>query len=604
MSWLLDKMLKDNNRSREDFSRRSKMGQVFRRSGVPHSTEIERILALPRRRWQEDESNGWAQLAETLQECYRANEGGMALWPVQAVGLAELHDFGGLFAPVRVGGGKTLLSFLAPTVTGAERPLLLIPAKLGRKTRREFARLAEHWQSPHNLEIMTYELLGRDRGGEELLRIAPDLIIADEGHKLKNLRAGCTRKVRRYLKDNPDTRVAVMSGTITTRSLREYHHLLTWCLPRHMPLPRTWQELQDWADALDEKVDAFKRLAPGALLQFCGDEELKLATSEVEAPLQVARHAFRRRLVETPGVVATDEKELGVSLQIEWLRVETNEASHNAFMQLRQEWTTPDGHPICEAMEVWRHARELACGFYYRWDPYPPEEWLGPRRKWYAFVRETIKHTRKSIDTEYQVAKACKRGELDPTFYDEWQAVKHTFVPNTVPVWIHDAMLNVAATWLQDNRGLCWIEHRAFGERLSEVTGVPFFSNYGLDPTKRFIEDYEGPAIVSIASNSEGRNLQYTWSRNLIPSAPPNGGIWEQVLGRTHREGQPEDEVSCDVPMACSEQWEAFNQACADALYIQDTLGQPQKLCFADKTMPTTTEVIGWAAQDPAWWTG
>jgi hypothetical protein len=53
-------------------------------------------------------------------------------------------------------------------------------------------------------------------------------------------------------------------------------------------------------------------------------------------------------------------------------------------------------------------------------------------------------------------------------------------------------------------------------------------------------------------------------------------------LGRTHREGQEADEVSYDVMFACKEQMDGFLQALADARYLQDTLGSPQKLLYAD----------------------
>jgi hypothetical protein len=604
-----DILLARMGKTRQDFAKQSALGKVFRREGVPHSKELERVLGLPRRVWQSEYLDGpeLAGIGADLQELYGTEGCELPLWPVQIVAIVELHNYGGLFGPIKVGGGKTLLTHLAPVVVGAERPLLLIPAKLKGKTAREFKALARHWQGHPALEIMSYELLSRDRGGQELERIRPDLIIADEAHKLKNLRAGCTRKIRRHMQAYPETRFVAVSGTITTRSLREYHHLITWALPRAMPLPRPWGELQDWADALDEKVDEQRRLAPGALLQLCDKGELAVAQAGQVAPITAARRAFRRRLVETPGVVATEEAALGCSLQIEELRVPTSEAAHEAFMHLRLEWETPDGHPVCEAIEIWRHAREIACGFYYKWDPPAPPTWLGARREWAAFVRETIKHTRRALDTEFQVARACARGELDATAYQAWVDIRDGFKPHTVPVWIDDNMLAAAEGWLSVQReppGLCWVEHRAFGQRLSERTGIPYFSNEGRDATGHFIEDWEGPAILSIASNSEGRNLQHKWHRNLVVSAPPKGAVWEQLLGRTHREGQEADEVTCEVALACGEQWAAFQQSVADAHYIQDTMGTEQKLCFADVCMPDPSEVNARGLEDAAWWIG
>jgi superfamily II DNA or RNA helicase len=87
--------------------------------------------------------------------------------------------------------------------------------------------------------------------------------------------------------------------------------------------------------------------------------------------------------------------------------------------------------------------------------------------------------------------------------------------------------------------------------------------------------------ICSIASNSEGRNMQ-AWSTNLVVSPPTSGQTWEQMLGRTHRDGQEADEVSCHLLVSLREQADAFERACRDARYISDSTGQEQKLCYAD----------------------
>ncbi len=110
---------------------------------VPDSVELRRILALPKRDWRD--YNG---LVEHYTRELKTPAGTMTLKPVQAAALHELVTQRGLFAPIRVGGGKTLVSMLAPLVVGAQRPLLLIPANLRTKTLRDFDTLAHHWRRP------------------------------------------------------------------------------------------------------------------------------------------------------------------------------------------------------------------------------------------------------------------------------------------------------------------------------------------------------------------------------------------------------------------------------------------------------------------------
>lgn len=629
---MLQKMLAKSGKTMADFRSGSLVGKAFRQQGVERTRDLERVINIPRRVWSED--GGLSALASDLTdwlalkprqecrrrcghpktdlscpECVRASnacvcggEGRMALRPLQAKALEELHDFGGLLALIRVGGGKTLISMLSPVVLAAERPLLFVPAKLRDKTLREFALLRRHWLFHPKTAILSYEMLSRDGGWEMLQNINPDLVVCDEVHRLKSLASGCTRKARRWQKEHPECRWALMSGTITTRSLRDYAHLAKWSLKDWSPLPTEGDEVASWADALDTKVPINRRRQPGALLGLCDDAELTAVAADSNCATAVARGAFRRRLVQTPSVVATEERALGVSLEISHAMVDISKDCAADFRKLREDWETPDGHPFTEAVDLWRHARELACGLFYRWDPPAPDDWLLPRREWGKFVREMLSRRYKGIDTEFQVAKACKAGALPSDAYDAWTAVRDTFKPNSVPVWRHHAMITFAERWLKEAPGIVWTEHVAFAEELSRFASVPYFGEGGIDASGIPIETTPSDrAVASIASNSEGRNLQ-RWARCLVVSPPPNGRIWEQMLGRCHREGQEADEVEYTIVFACREQWEGFQQAIADARYVEETTGQPQKLLYADKDIPGADEVAGLGISgNPMW---
>jgi hypothetical protein len=72
------------------------------------------------------------------------------------------------------------------------------------------------------------------------------------------------------------------------------------------------------------------------------------------------------------------------------------------------------------------------------------------------------------------------------------------------------------------------------------------------------------------------------WSRNLVVAPPTSGKAWEQLLGRTHREGQQADEVSFEVFLPIQELKDCFERARADAKYLEETYGNRQKLNYAD----------------------
>lgn len=564
------------------------LGKIREAEGVRHTPELDRIIMIQRRAplTPDDE----AERIDLLTNHLRTPGGTMRLRPVQVQALVEAHDYQGLFGPIRVSGGKTLISLLAPIVLEARAPMLIVPAALIEKTRTEARKLAQHWKLPTFLHIVSYQALGRVSGASTLDNLNPDLIICDEAHKLKNKRAAVTKRVARYMHDHPDTRFIALTGTISKRSVHDFAHLLAWSLKLRTPLPRNYNELEAWGLAIDERPNAIvPPLHPGAILKLATDED-------TGGPTQRARTAVRRRINDTEGVVTASGEGCNVSLRVQGHVVETTERTAQAFDKLRSKWETPDGWPLSDGFAIWRHARELALGFYYRWQPRPPDGWLEARKTWSAFCRKVLKSNQRRLDSEMQVALACKEhpewyGDQE---YNAWVAIRDTFKPRTVAVPFDDSVLEYCQRWAAKHGGLIWCEHIDFANRLSAATGLPYFAGEGLDARSGCsIEDFEGScAILSIEANREGRNLQ-RFSRNLVVSPPQQGDRWQQLLARTHRDGQEADEVICDVVVSCFEHIEAMRIMMNDAQYQEDITGDHQKLLLADVVVPETMHLKG-----------
>ncbi len=316
--------------------------------------------------------------------------------------------------------------------------------------------------------------------------------------------------------------------------------------------------------------------------------------------LSRARRAFHRRLVSTPGVICSlNDEQVDCSLYIEGHVYKVNEATETNFVTLRDLWETPDGWALSEAVDVWRHARELALGFHYIWDPRPPDDWLAKRKAWAKFVRTTLSGSR-TLDSEKQVMSACERGDLDDEEFHAWQDIRPTFTINQKAVWHDDSALELCTKWLKKHKGICWTDHTFFGRELARRSGLPYFGQNGLDENGRslvkWVEEINaghakpGPLIASGAANDTGKNLQ-AWSANLISSCMTGASVWEQRLGRTHRPGQKEDEVTVDVLVGCIEHVDAWERAVAEAKMSRDVLGAPQKILLADIDMPSPHDV-------------
>lgn len=589
-----------------DFRSNSALGEIFRKVGVRDTPELQRIKHLPRRDWTEISRDGYDEL---LSAHLRAPGGTMTLRPSQVALLTEACDLGGCLGQLGLGVGKTLITAVLPTLLGAERPVLLAPAKLRDKTKRDFDKLRKHWIIHPRIEFVSYQQLSRKKQADLLEELDPDLLMCDEVHALKNLKSGRTRRVARRMSARPDTMFVGLSGTLTVRTPMDYWHLLLWALLRKglMPLPKNADEVQEWALAIGVGVDDDKRVLPGALLDLPLPEGLDPALPEITK----ARFAVRKRLRETPGFVMTEDTDVDASISLELICPPPSDVVNKALMDVRITNTSPNGDILLRPVDVWRQARQLACGFYYRWTPEAPSEWLFWRCNWGRYVRHVLGYSNK-LDTPEQVlhwVEKCVKEQQrqdkfrlhDPAKPDdpdtgidmlpsqilaEWQRWRPTFKPNPKAYWIDDSHMRwLMQTYCTDKEDptLIWVEHVAVGELLAELTGFPYCHEGGRDQKGRYIEDLSGQHVIcSVESCNEGMNLQ-AWHRNLVVSCPPSGKTWEQMIGRTHRSGQLADEVEVLVFRSCIEQEEGLDEATKQAEYAFETFGQKQRLMLADR---------------------
>lgn len=553
---------------------------------VSNSAELSRILQLPRRELD-------LESVFDLSPVFVREGGEMELRPIQSAALLEAHFAGGLFAPIGVGFGKTLIMLLLAEAMDCERAVLLVPPQLRAQLEYEIEEVyGPHFDLPLKriTRIVAYSELSLAKNTDLLERLAPDLLVGDEAHKLRRRQSVRTKRVLRYLEEHPECRCAFLSGTMTTRSIMDYAHLIELALRKGSPLPKGYYEIQDWAGALDVKPS--RPMDPGALAKLC-------------RPGESVRSGFRRRLVETPGVVATEKGALGTALYVRPITVEVPPPGRllEALSEARNRWSFEE-EEFSSALERARFLCQLVMGFYYRWiwpDGSPDIEWLEARRSWHRAVREKLKRAQAGLDSELLLANAAERWRkkaeegISPKSesarlwecpeWVEWKKVKGRYrpTPPTETVWLSDYIIQDVVrrgheVLSRNRRPIVWCQHRALQERLAQESGWPSYGA-GDDATKA-----TAPIIICSTHNQkEGKNLQDRYDYNIITSIQPNGEVCEQVLGRTHRPGQRADDVWADYYAHSLELQEAMDQVIADASYIQETTGQIQKILYATK---------------------
>lgn len=545
---------------------------------VLRTAEFQRIAALPRQGPISDRA------IDLLYRFLRCSDDAPRPRREQAEALYQAADNGGGFFPISVGKGKFLISVLIPTVRpDAERPLIFVPANLKQQTIDEIAKWSEWYRIRADLRVESYDLLSRISGAEMLASYQPGIIVGDEAHKFSNRQAARTKRLRNYLREFPSTEVYWLSGSMTEKSILEYHHLMLWALA-DPPLPRGYHEAKNWGRALDQEVRT-GRIDAGPLWEF------------VPGPgrtLDDLRAGYRERVTSAPGVYGSPPDELGVSLVVQEISLPVPESVKDDFAKLRDTWETPGGDEIDSPTALYRHSRELAVGFYYRWDPPPPAEWLDARREWNRFVRETLAQNHPGIESPLQVARACAEGVLDDHYWAAWAAVRDTYQFNSEPVWQDRFAVEFAEDWAIKHNGIVWVSHRAIG---NEFKRIPYFGG-GKKGDK--IRQYSGPCAASIPAHGTGKNLTQ-WSRALVLSPPSGGKAWEQLLGRLHRPGQTADEVIYEVVLNSAETYDGFERAREKSLYADKSLHPAQRLSYATVLISDETRRLARERREPQW---
>ena len=575
----------------------SRVGIFMRREGVRSSYDFKRIAELPRRDPDAaipDLSPLYVRADANCSGCDLCRKGPPTLRPLQNRLLLEAERCGGAIGPMPVGAGKTLSALLLPDAMGAKRAVILVPAQLkDQMLRVDIPRYAKHFHiHADRIKVVSYSELSIARGARLLPTLRPDLLICDEVHSLKRRESARTKRVMRYLDEEPSCKFVGMSGTVTSRSLRDYAHLARRALRAGAPVPFDWGVLAEWCAALDERVEI--HTGAGVLLDWASEEERK------GDELAAARAGFRRRLLETPGIVASASEEVGSSLILSAHRFPFPPAVAQAFSKLEALWATPDGIELEDPMAYARVARQLAQGFYYVWrwpGGEPDREWLDARNAWGKACRNFLKaRSKEGLDSPLLLSNAIMRGDLKGDTADAWLAwakVKTRPEPPVEPVWLDDTLPLARVEALRavvlegDEAGtplVVWYEHRAVGELLQRkmpTFGAGADAEVGREASMQKVRT----VALSVPAHGTGKNLQ-AWSRAVVLCPPSSGTRTEQLIGRLHRPGQLADEVRFAYDASSPEFQGALVSCLEQARYVEQTQGAKQRALYATR--------IGW----------
>lgn len=563
--------------------------------------EIDRIIDLPIDLRSPDDPSSVADTIQAYTERLKTPKGQWALRPAQALALDVLRRERGLIASISVGGGKTLVSQLAPKVLGIKpyKTVLFTKAKLKDPWIRAREENAKHFEIERSIYLLSYAQLSHPDEGPILLdRLNPDLVICDEAHALAGENSCRRNRFEYYFERNPDTILLAMTGTILKKSIKDYAHIAEIALGKdRTPLPTTHHLMEAFSACLDEKHDSqyaeayhWEQIQP--LVTVFGDRPRNLLdVYPVDQRRKVAREAFFERVSTAPGFVHTSKDTVGAGLEISLITgLRVPSAIVDAIERVEKEYILPNGDEVEDPLAKSRAIKQIAQGCYYFWDwPGEPDfAWLDARRAKAREFRRAIKDGPRRIDSPTLVRRAITDPDIDIfdhdrellEAYEDWLPHADKPEPPTRPEWISDYMIDDIIKRAQ-GRGpkkpaIVWYQHRHVAEKLRE-RGLRWYDpEDGENP--ELADPKKGPILLSVDSHVEGLNMQYDWSRNLIICPPTDGALWEQLIGRTHRSGQPENTVYVEIYAHVPQFRDALTTARKRARLISEANGQEQKL--------------------------
>lgn len=634
--------------------------------------EIHRVLELPM----------YDGLSEAEYEEYNrmnvlasAYDSGFRLFPVQAdaVSTYEMQGTGGFF-PIGVGFGKTAITLMISHKAwskGLRKMLLLVPPQvlaqlvtvdirwartrividypihvLGGLNRAQRLSLARSGKK--GLYILPYSYLSVKDTTDMLEAIAPEIIIADEVQYLANRNSARTKRLFNYINHNKDVEGVALSGTITSKTIQDYHHLSTWCCKDKNFLPNSVTLAHEWAAIIDAQASAgglyeVPQYSAGALRPLLQWARNNFPKESFDETIPGFRKAFKFRMRTSPCVVSSGDAAIGTSLIIEnrpvpdFKKVEGWDKLEKHINDIEELWLTPNGDEIEHAIHTWKWLYELASGFYNELT-WPTPETLANRRGISAEAAEDLLERAKRhheagqdyartlrawldekssprLDTPLLVAQSMSQhGPRDVGYelYSQWQRM-HSLDFEGRPerdsraVRVCPFKINHAVAYARDladsgKGGIFWVYHQEVGAWLRDAMVEAGLEDHILhcpagDMHNKEILDPENRdklVVASMTAHGTGKNLQH-FQHQMFVQWPRQAVAAEQTIGRTHRSGQVADELTV---MTCNTlEFDHLNFAACinDALYIHQTTGNRQKLIYSSYS-PTMPKIFPSAA--------
>lgn len=369
-----------------------------------------------------------------------------------------------------------------------------------------------------------------------------------------------------------------------------------------------------------------------------------LVGDEPEIEIRKGYSKWRR---ETPGVISASASSINAAIYFSERKPKGGipKAVQDALTMIRVEWKRPDGDELVEKIEQVACARHVGVGLYPYWAfPAHPctcpcaacgklegehareqakggnhefkadalrrcgeclliADWFAKRKRFNKVLRVKQQRGEVQLDSPKLCEQAAERACQDPPYkgelpvwdceeWPDWRDIRDRVQYVERVKWIDDWLARDAAEWALDNKerggkaGIVWFKSVAFGRRVADLTGLPYFNGGPGCEQRLGAEKGDRSIICSIkALGASTDGLQRKFCHQLIVELPASNSSkegMEQLLARLHREGQKSDAVYTQAYLHTVELYDALKSAYRQAQFNYTMQQNMQKLLFTD----------------------
>lgn len=549
------------------------------------SPQMAGLSQAPDLPWDEFYKTGKYELNEAQKECIR-----QIVWTNGGPGVLS------------VGKGKSLLAFILPTVFGisAADVMLLHPKNAEKTLRLQYAKFEPHMKicMPNmvSYEIFQNALYSRRFGKT----IKPKMIICDESQGLKAVSSTRFRRLMSYIVPNQgDVMFIPLTATASSMEIQEYAHIWAAALRDLSPLPAAGNALVAWGRMFNSRQDPAPRDWP--YLEPFFDrydpeygERAKIHFYEDRQEAKEYRRALlKQHLEQAPGVTIKGEASVGVPLYLSLQEhIGIPEKIQKIMKYMKENKRLPAEGDFFESASIEAKAMvEILHGFYYKWEwddsvsNADKTDWKLARSDWNKTVRRWMDAPEDpELNSPFLFEQALRenphgfgrRAWENLVAWDEVQ--KRVTAPRTVGVWVDDYLIDWVRKWVNMSPpALLWYGPVFFGEHLKLKLGVPVYDAGNPPPEEGEAGTGDHTAGCRL-THRQALNLQ-AWEHHLVITPPGSGGVWEQLLGRSHRQGAKSD-IRVDIVAHHKYFKKRVDQSIVDAEFADQHQGVEQKLLY------------------------